>query len=272
MSRLRINPSEYETIVTLYNSGVSKEQLQKRYQVSNSVIDRILRINNVTLRDRSHMSRQYTLNEHYFDIIDTPNKAYILGLLYADGCNIRNTNTIKLELQERDKNILDKINAELDSNRPLKLTLLHEKNLNWQNSYKLSITNKHMSETLDNHGLVANKSLVLQFPTWLNKNLMPHFIRGYVDGDGYLGLEQNNKLISIASSKSFCIDLQSYLLSHYQIKSVMYNKESLHEQIQVLHIMGKDNITKFLNIIYENAELYIERKYDSYTKFINHVA
>ena len=33
------------------------------------------------------MKRKYNVNDNYIDIIDNQNKAYILGFLYADGCN-----------------------------------------------------------------------------------------------------------------------------------------------------------------------------------------
>lgn len=37
---------------------------------------------------------KYTINENYFKEIDSPEKAYILGFLYADGCTSNNTISI----------------------------------------------------------------------------------------------------------------------------------------------------------------------------------
>ena len=48
----------------------------------------------------------------------------------------------------------------------------------------MQISNSTISKDLENLGMVANKSLILAFPTFISKELMPHFIRGYFDGDG----------------------------------------------------------------------------------------
>lgn len=31
--------------------------------------------------------KKYTVNENYFENLNSPEKAYVLGFLYADGCN-----------------------------------------------------------------------------------------------------------------------------------------------------------------------------------------
>ena len=96
------------------------------------VID-ILKENNIETRSLSETHRKYQLNEHYFDKIDTPNKAYILGFLYADGNNSSSGRSIKMQLQEKDFEILEKIRLELDSELPLKYTEYSDK----QNTYTL---------------------------------------------------------------------------------------------------------------------------------------
>lgn len=65
--------------------------------------------------------RKYTLNEEYFDFIDTPNKAYVLGLMCADGCNYPPKQTAFISLQESDRELLEKIKIEIGSNQPLKI-------------------------------------------------------------------------------------------------------------------------------------------------------
>ena len=59
------------------------------------------------------MNRKYNVNDNYFDVIDNQNKAYILGFLYADGCNYKN-GYFKIDLQEEDKNMLEVFKKELN--------------------------------------------------------------------------------------------------------------------------------------------------------------
>lgn len=47
--------------------------------------------------------RKYKLNEHYFDVIESQDQAYILGLLYADGNHCRKKKyVIRLSLKKDD--------------------------------------------------------------------------------------------------------------------------------------------------------------------------
>lgn len=268
MSKIRIPETEYDKIVDLYKSGLSKEKIEKIYNVSNSVIDRIFRIKNIKCRDNSHKGRKYYINENYFDKIDTPNKAYILGLLYADGCNASNTNLIKLELQERDKSILDKINLELEYSKPLSFHELNRKNSNWQNTYAIEITNKHMSKKLEELGMIPRKSLILEFPDWINDNLMKDFIRGYFDGDGHI--EWNKKhFLTLASSKEFCEGLQVYLKDKLNIISTNYLTSNKESNTRVLHIFKSKQIIKVLDWMYKDSILHIDRKYEKYIGILN---
>lgn len=266
MNKLKINEDKYQEISELYMSGLSIKKLENIYNVSDSVIRRILKICNIRIRDNSHKGRKYSINEYYFDNIDIPNKAYILGLIYADGCNYRKQNRVKIELQEKDKDILTKINNEINSDKPLSFINLNDKNKNWQNTYRLDITNKHISEQLDNLGVMPNKSLILEFPTkeQVPECFLRHFIRGYFDGDGHIEWSKT-KFISIASTFKFCQEINNILINKLEIKnSSIYNTYNKNSNTKVLHIFKKENIKKFLDYIYENAELYIQRKYDIY--------
>lgn len=260
----KIKEEQFEEIANLYLQGYSIRKLEEKYGVSNSAISRVLRVLDIKARDNSHKGRKYTIDENYFDEINTPNKAYILGLLYADGCNHRKTNHVNLELQDRDVNILLKIKEELKTNRPLYYNELHKRNQNWRNTYRLTISNKHMSEVLEEKGMPSNKSLKLEFPTFLDIELYSHFIRGYFDGDGCILWEYGKPhCANIASTLSFCKGLQE-ILNERKINSVIRNTQNKDTSTRVLYLTSKDNIYAFLDYIYKDAELYIERKYDKY--------
>ena len=48
------------------------------------------------------MGRRYNCNYDYFKEIDTEDKSYWLGFLYADGSVRKNTNTVELSLKGSD--------------------------------------------------------------------------------------------------------------------------------------------------------------------------
>jgi hypothetical protein len=265
MCKPLIPTNEYDNIINLYNSGLSQAKVGEIYNVGHYIIGKILKKCGVQARDDSHKARKYTINENYFDSIDTPNKAYIIGLLYSDGCNYPPQHRVKLELQERDKNILEKINVEINSNKPLVFNNLSSKNANWQNTYRLDITNKHISDKLIELGVVQNKSLILEFPIWLDYSLYAPFLRGYFDGDGHIEWRKS-KFLTIVGTKQFCQHIKNFCENNLDINCSIRDTANVDSNTKLLCIFRKNNIKKFLDFIYNDAELYIERKYNVYQK------
>lgn len=132
--------------------------------------------------------RKYTVDHNFFNTIDTEEKAYILGFLYADGCNTYDKSKCKYIISiaqlEQDIDILNKILFSLHSNYKLYKIVQSENN---KIKYKVEIASKRMSLDLIKVGCSPRKTFTITFPDenlYFKKNLYPHFIRGYFDGDG----------------------------------------------------------------------------------------
>lgn len=263
MSKTVIDAKEYPRIVELYNSGLSQAELETLYNVSHGVIKRILVKNHVELRDNSHKKRSYSIDENYFDTIDTPNKAYILGLLYADGCNATKNRMVKLCLQARDAYILERIRDEMKSTHPIRIQHLHHANINHQDSHEFVVVNKHLSNTLSNIGVVRAKSLVLTFPTWLDSLFISHFVRGYFDGDGHIRM--CGSYVEISGTENFCRGLMSVCCER-GIKTNVRRLPSKSGMVWSLYICNRQNALAFLEFIYHDAELFLTRKYEVYQR------
>lgn len=214
--------------------------------------------------------RKYNLNENYFDVINTPNKAYILGFLYADGCNCMSKQTIALSLQEDDKQILIDIKNEIHSERPLEFidnSNKHTFGYTYKNSWRLCMFSKHMSEVLNKIGMTPRKSLTLTFPD-INASLYSHFIRGVFDGDGCIhnSKGKSSHKISITSTHQFCRKLQEIF---NKLGANSYIREaSNHNGITAVFEMWKViDVKIFLDYIYKDASLYMQRKYNRYVEF-----
>ena len=262
-SKVVITESDELKMVEAYNDGATIRNTAKQFDVGEKRVSDILKKHNVQILMSCERPSKYLLDEHYFDCVDTQDKAYMLGFLYADGCNCNNH--ISICLQERDRDILDKINQALSSNRPLGFIDYSSRKGNCQNQYRLDIANQHMSEQLSLLGMIPNKSLVLKFPEWLQPDLYPHFIRGYFDGDGYVSKSYNNAKLTIVSTKDFCESVQKIVRDNLGINACIYlcHKNEL-TPTRTLQISGRNQIRKFLDYIYNDANLYLQRKYDIY--------
>ena len=184
---------------------------------SESTVIQVLEEYNIQRPSIGELRRKYDIVEDYFENIDTPNKAYILGLFYADGTVSKDGRQIAISLQERDKSILDALNHEFAGDRKLVFIPYNDKNPNWQNQYCLSISNKKFNADLRSHGVVPNKSLVLEFPKNIPDKLISHFVRGYFDGDGNLSKSEDR--CTLISTNSFCIELSKIIKDKLDVNS-----------------------------------------------------
>lgn len=263
---------EIETAKQMYAQGMSSiavaEQLHIHHQTILKCVDHV----------RSKGYRTYTLDEDYFDVIDTSNKAYILGLLYADGCNHVDQHSISISLQEGDVKILQRISDELKSNKPLEFLppryhSINGRECNCQPQYRLRVNSAHLSDRLNELGLVKRKTLVLEFPTFLDENLVPHFIRGYMDGDGGIyaynrkHMESLHHQVVITQTKKFCEQLKEIVENIFNIHCGLYDAPSKSGNIKYFYIGGINQCTKFLDWIYKDADLLLDRKYETYLTY-----
>ena len=148
--------NQLEDIKMSYLNGESSPKIGKRYGVSHKIILKQLHQMNVIV-DQKKFVRKYDLNEEYFDVINCPNKAYILGLLYSDGSNNPKKGTISISLQEEDMKLLEIVRKEIGSEKPLEYLDYSNKNdygYHYKNQYRLLLFSQHMCQSLNEKGVI----------------------------------------------------------------------------------------------------------------------
>lgn len=250
--------------------GVKIYQLAKKYHKEEIYISKLLKDNGIEANS-SHSAQIYKINEKFFDDIKTQEQAYIIGFLMADG-NIHH-NTISMGLQERDRQILQDILNCMNSTHSLQYVdyklhpeWAHEKKA--QNKWRMAITNEHLASRLKELGIVERKSLILQFPDWLTDELLPHFLRGYFDGDG--SLSKQRWRVNYAGMEHFLNVMKQRIYNATELEFKFTLDQSSGKAFGSLNLYGKENCKKFLDYIYQDATIYLQRKYDIYNeKYIN---
>ena len=240
-----------ETIQEIIHMYVEEKmvltEIVKKTGISIFTLSKLLQKNHVKTRDQSDY-RKYSLDEAFFEKLDTNNKCYILGFLYADG-NISNDGLkVKLVLQERDKEILEKIKKEMNSGRPLAFMEESKRNhLGKQDQWKLEISCKKMVKDLEQWGVIPNKTLKLKYPDFLSDDQHSHFLRGVMDGDGCIGCYQypdrERTLVNICGTYDFCQGAKDIIESKLGIHCSLVPRG----KICVLSISGRRQTTIFLN-------------------------
>lgn len=224
----------------------------------------------------------YICDYEYFKFIDTESKAYWLGFIYADGWISVNSNTnsgqLGIQLQRSDVNHLKKFNIDINGNYPITygekgcpISINPEK----LNPYCLiKIYSINMVNDLINHGVNSNKSYSINFPT-LPENLIRHFIRGFFDGDGCV--RSRTRKISSGKYKQYPVcDISCHEKNFLDsIREHIY-KKGIHSYIYPdgsnyrLYLSGLSDNINFLDYIYKDSIIYLDRKYKRYIDIKNY--
>ena len=83
-----LTEDQKKRIVEFYASGQSVAQLAKRFQVSVSRVHDLLHCHSVVLHSPQETAKKYQLRHDAFDEL-TPDAAYWIGFLFADGSVLR---------------------------------------------------------------------------------------------------------------------------------------------------------------------------------------
>lgn len=175
----RVTPAIRARMVELYASGKSTWEIGAELGYLNVCVINHLKRAGVVLRSRSDAAKMYSVNRDYFAAIDTHTKAYVFGLIAADG-NV-SKDSFTLALQERDKALVEAVASEIGFTGPLGYR--KPGRATWQGMWVLRVHDQEFCSHLRAIGIVERKTSQLQFPL-LPLNLVPSFILGVLDGDG----------------------------------------------------------------------------------------
>lgn len=192
MPKQVFSPAQEIAVVEMYENGKGTHSIAKEFGVSADTVHRTLKKNGVTMRPIGHY-RKYPVNHRFFSTIDTEEKAYWLGFLMADGCVTGNE--VKIALAEKDASHLRKFGEAIGSSAPVKIferTFKMPQGTQHTGRYaSINVSSRPMLKDLARVGVVPRKSLIAK--AWQGpENLMRHFWRGVIDGDGCVEKRKRN--------------------------------------------------------------------------------
>jgi len=213
---------------------------------------------------------RYEINENFFEKINTEKKAYILGFILADAsirkCK-KGASELQISINSKDIDVLEKINRAMKSNYPIKfrkprtsvIKSGYNKDtvINGNITANLCIYNSKIVDDLIKLGISFDKTYTGK-PIKVKKELEKDFWRGCLDGDGSIFQIKKNRewAISMYGTKEICEAFSRFL--DYDGKYV-YSR-------QTSYYFTKHDVlrTDKLDILYKNAKIYLDRKYNLY--------
>lgn len=228
------------------------------------------------------INRKHTLNQTFFDTIDTEAKAYLLGLLWADGSlsktakRYSGNNRLSISQKIDDIDQLHKIQMALNSNYSLYMSTTNNAYSKNHKIATLSINSVYLVNQLECLGM-CNKESRTSIPKMPN-NLTHHFIRGYFDGDGCLSVYQQKIKKWNINKQEFSLTGNEQLL--LAIKQILEDSANVSNKIKLkrykrtnkavsLRYGKKQDIISLHQYLYKNATIYNENKHQKFVDFQN---
>lgn len=244
------------------NSTVTLEETSKLFGIYPDNLSKNIKDLGFQVTDRARIPQ---FDETIFDSIDTEEKAYWLGFIFADGY-IQSKEVIQFKWIFRiglaivDTYHLEKFNSFMKcKTNKVFISKYHQNGIEKERCV-WTCANKHLWTTLNNLGCIPNKSLVLKFPK-IKQELIRHFVRGYFDGDGSLGCygQYLQPSCSLIGTKDM-LDNISKQLSF--IPYIYHHK--CHKEETLTMSLSSQKAIDFINYIYKDATIYLDRKYNKY--------
>ena len=213
-------------------------------------------------------------------VIDTEEKAYFLGLLYADGSISIKTDKscqclkYRFQISLADEALIEKISKFFPFLNVNSFDFGKYKE-NWSKQFSLRKTSKFLVEDLINNGMLERKSegnsALLSVPN-IDEKLLHHFIRGFFDGDGSISIPKkrpNLRRVEICcSSKNFLSQVKSILEAN-RVNCPIFRERTVNKisPLYILEWVNFNDICLLKEYIYKESTIHLSRKKNLFDSF-----
>lgn len=273
-----------QIVINLVNEGKTVSEIARLLNRNMSSVSSVVKRFNLT----PTKAFKNTIKDDFFDIINSEEKAYLLGFFIADGCinktTARSNGRFSINQSQDDKEIVKAFKKYL--NVPNNIQIINNSSgvLHRKEQWRLRWTSVHMKETMESmYNIHPNKTTDTNFIFPINlipNNLQRHFVRGFIDGDGYLGDngQKNNFIVSIVGvSEQFLTCIGDLVSKETQMSYNIYkSKGKTVDYISLRWSCDKidklQKITKLRDYLYKDATIFLERKKEKIEAYIKYRA
>lgn len=269
-----LTEEEKQNIINDYRNNLSLRELEKKYHHCRSNISKWLEKIGEKVAKGNHY-RKYFHDEDFFETIDTEEKAYWLGFMFADGYivnhdNIYGQDCFGLSVAEDSADVIEKFKRSLKATNPIRYDDTPSRHRTGkQRLHKLVLCSQKTVNDLIDKGCVKQKTLILEPPKHVPNELIRHFLRGFFDGDGSLVRSYRPEWnyvtfsVSYTTTKAVAEWIQS-ILNKGNVR-----KEPRREYTWYWQIGGNKQVLDFYHYLYDDATIWMDRKYNKFQELVN---
>lgn len=213
---------------------------------------------------KTYGRRRYSLNEKFFETVNTEEKAYWLGFITADGCVSVSKSGVWVtivDLAKIDTDHLDKLKSAVETDQPLHPTKV---------GASLRICSKEFAKNLVSLGVIPRKT-GREIPWNGPDHLMRHYWRGMVDGDGSITVPESGQgSVYLVGSKACTEAFRDWCSTLCGTRTEPYfHKGSFGSGCWAVNIGGNRQSKIVAAALYENSVVFLNRKKEKADKLIS---
>jgi hypothetical protein len=193
-----------------------------------------------------------------FSVVDTEEKSYILGFLGADGFiqTPRKQMYVGLMLADEDIDHLAKIRDLF--NPDISLYPTKSTRSSQQDCHRFMFYDRQLCEQLISLGITPQKTKTYKAPSGLSVEMIPHFVRGYFDGDGDMTVSENGRRLKVRFSGTE--EVLMFIDNEFR-KTVDSSPRKISRERGCYRMSYSGNLgIRFSSFMYKHASLFLYRK------------
>lgn len=241
-----MNIETQEIVKSLYISGKTGNAISKELNLDRTAVYRCIAKAGIT-RDSSKANQKHAINDMFFEIM-TPQSAYWLGFIAADGNVCKNL--VQIDLAIKDRAHLERFKIDLSSSHPVT-----NRTVDYEQA-RFAFSNQKIANDLRKLGILERKTFDCK-PWNGPEHLLRHYWRGVIDGDGSL-YEAGNKLnIGLTGTFDMCAGFLNW------IKLIVPTQTTIkkgHGNCFDVRISGVEFVQKITKELYRDTDLALPRK------------
>jgi DNA invertase Pin-like site-specific DNA recombinase len=253
--KVPIKPEDRERIPAMYESGMDAPEIGRVLGCHSSSVYNVLQEAGMDRRERLSCD-----NPGYFDRIDAPDKAYWLGFIGADGCVSAPESgkaRLQVKLARKDRDHLVLLHKALQARRPIRDD--EQFSAGAMRPYStLAVYSPEVATSLIALGITPRKTDTLE-PWNGPSDLMPHYWRGLVDGDGHITINQRGVFTGLLGSKPVA-DAYAAWVNEVAGTNVHATPKKPSTTAWCVQIGGTRKVLHLLAALYDDAPVALARK------------
>ena len=254
-------------IKNMINNGAFLIEIAKHFNLDKETMRLRLKELGLEITNKNRVNRQ--IKSDYFSKIDTHEKAYWLGFLFTDGSvdHYKTSGRIRLQLQERDKEILEKFRQDLG----IESKIIYDVRPN-STCCSVEFVDEQIYQDLNKYDIIQNKTYKISHIPYekIPEEFLASYALGLFDGDGGLSYSKDfSKDVTLSYTAYHEQEVKDFQLIINKLANIkIFNK---HFFTSAWHVQwrGRLQVLKILDVLYDKCPRHLARKYDKYLALKN---